>query len=344
MPPRPAHHYHPLVRSVAKALRQRCGVGQGASIVVACSGGADSVALLRALAMLAPRRKWQLSLIVAHVQHHLRDEAEDDARFVEQLADALKLPYARRDIRPAAMQGNLEANASELRYQALGNIAREHDAPFIATAHHVDDQLETLLMRILRGASVAGLRGIAWNKPLSTSDIKQKVSDTFVLVRPMLSVQQGDILGFLDQLDQPWREDATNADTSRTRAKLRHDVLPRLKELQPDAANKALELAEHFGDLHALVQDAVDKTLRSGGASCGVVLSRDDARAMNRAVLTEMLRRVLIDAGVPADRLSRHALRPAVHAAQDPVGGTRRFAFAKGVTLVITREAVAVGN
>lgn len=347
MPRPPTHHYHPLVRAVAKALRQRCGVVPGASIVVACSGGADSVALLRACSLLAGRRKWQLKLIVGHVQHHLREEAEDDAHFVEELAEQLSLPYARRDIAPGEMPGNLEANARALRYKALGEIAAEHAAATIATAHHADDQLETLLMRLLRGASVSGLRGIAWEQKTEQKKVSDTFSlfsltDTFSLIRPMLAIDQREILQFLDQLDQPWREDATNADTGRTRAKLRHDILPLLKQLQPDCTTRALELAEHFGDLHALVQQAADETLGDDDASPGVILSRKHARTMNRAVLTERLRQALLDAGVPADRLSRHALLPVILAAQDRTGGERSFGFANHVAIVITRASIAI--
>lgn len=325
-----------MVRELAKALRQRCGVSHGSAIVVACSGGADSVALLQGLALLAPRRKWQLTLTVAHVQHHLRDEAEEDATVVEALASELGLPFVRRDIHPADHKGNLEANARNQRYAALAEIADEVSASFVATAHHADDQLETLLMRLLRGSSVAGLRGIAWHKPLIESHPALR------LIRPMLGVDQADLLGLLHQLDQPWREDATNADTSRTRAKLRHEVLPLLRELQPDVAGKANELAEHFGDLYALVQSVVDQSPQSGGASGGFTLARDQARSMNRAVLAEVLRRALGDAGVPLDQLSRHALWPAIHAAQDTVGGTRSFTFSNGVTLTITRESISL--
>ncbi|MBX2852765.1 MAG: tRNA lysidine(34) synthetase TilS [Phycisphaeraceae bacterium] len=332
----PPTHYHPMVRSVARGLRQRCGVSAGASIVVACSGGADSVALLRALAMLAERRKWRLRLVVGHVQHHLRGEAEEDAAFVEALAQTLGLPFARRDIRPADLPGNLEANARRLRYAALGEIAQEHHAPFIATAHHADDQLETLLMRILRGTSVAGLRGIAWDKPLSA-----KTNGARRVIRPMLGVDQQDIAALLDQLAQPWREDATNDDTSRTRARLRHDVLPVLKDLQPDAPGKANDLIDHFREVHELVQHTADQT-QSQTTEPGVVLGRDLARTMNRAVLTEVLRRALISAGCNPGRLARQALRPAAEAAQDSVGGTRTLAFSNNTQLVITREHVTI--
>lgn len=338
--PGPPANYHPLVRSVARALRQRCHVTPGSSIVVACSGGADSVALLRALAMLATRRKWRLNLIVGHVQHHLREEAEDDAHFVETLARELGLPYARRDIRPAELPGNLEANARRLRYAALAEIAHEHNATTIATAHHAGDQLETMLMWMLRGSSVAGLRGIAWRKTVDTPGPATPLQ----IIRPMLGVGRDSNLALLDQLGQPYRHDSTNDDTTRTRANLRHDVLPLLKSLQPDAANKANQLADHFRDLYDLVQssaeEAIDELPVNDGS--GFVLSRQQARKMNRIVLIEVLRRALRSAGTDAGQLSRHTLLRAVDAAQDQVGGARLFGFGKSIQLEITRDHIAL--
>ena len=337
MPATPAN-YHPLVRSVARALRQRCSVTPGSSIVVACSGGADSVALLRVLAVLAGRRKWGLELIVGHAQHHLRDEAEGDAAFVEQLAQSLGLPYDRRDIDPAELPGNLEANARRLRYRALGEIASEHRAGYIATAHHADDQLETLLMRMLRGAGVAGLRGIAWHKTHQTTQ-----GGTIGLIRPMLGVDQDAITALLDELDQPFREDATNFDTDRTRARLRHEVLPVLKAIQSDAPHKAGELVEHFGDLYGLLRATAEvesELARRHGGS--FAYARSIARTTNRAVLGELLRIALIGEGVPAGRLTRNALLPVVAAAQDSAGGTRVFTFANDVQVTITREAISI--
>lgn len=338
--PKPPAHYHPLVRSIAKALRQRCMVTPGSAIVVACSGGADSVALLHALALLAGRRKWQLRLIVGHVQHHLRDEAEGDAAFVAQLTDEMGLPFARRDIRPGDRPGNVEANARELRYQALADIAREHAATFIATAHHADDQLETLLMRFLRGSSVAGLRGIAWHKPLS-NDCANGSDTSLCVIRPMLGVERQSALALLDQLGKTYRDDATNRDTTRTRSKLRHDVIPRLKSIQPDSAAKANAMADHFREVHTLIQDAANAATKAGETKgSGVVLYRARARAMNPLVLTELLRRALLDAGCGADRLTRQALRSAVVAAQDPVGSDRVLGFANGIALRITRDTI----
>lgn len=231
--------YSPLVRAVAHGLRRRCGVGEGDRLLIACSGGADSVALLRALHLLHDRRRWSLSLQVAHVHHHLRpdEQAGADAAFVQALAQRLKLPYHRRDITPADQPGNTEANARAQRYAALADIAAEADTPFVVTAHHADDQLETVLMALLRGTSAKGLRGIAWRRSLAA-----QVS----LIRPMLAATHGQALDLLNHLDQPWREDATNADRSRTRARLRHEVLPILREIRPSVAFKVVELTDRL--------------------------------------------------------------------------------------------------
>ncbi len=240
--------YHPLVRQVVHGLRRRCGVVEGAAIVVAVSGGADSVALLRALRLLSGRRGWRLTLHVAHVQHHLRamDEAEGDAAFVASLAEQLHLPYLRRDI--AVPPGNTESQARRLRYSALADIAAEAGAAFIATAHHADDHLETVLMRLLRGTTASGLRGIAWRRsmalPAAAQSPQTPPTRGLSLIRPMLGATHAQAVDFLQHLSQPWREDHTNADRSRTRARLRHDVLPVLRQLRPSVARKVLELSD----------------------------------------------------------------------------------------------------
>ncbi len=255
----------PLIKAVVRGLRHSCGVGDGAAVLVACSGGADSVALLRALHLLAGRRRWGLRLTVGHVQHHLRDDAEGDAVFVAALADTLNLPYLRADLDLSGHvngPGNVEAAARRARYAALRRLAREADARAVATAHHADDQLETLLMALLRGTTLRGLRGIAWQRPLhaappesapppeappspEASDHLSAAAHDIRLIRPMLAATHADALAFLHQLGQPWRDDPTNADRSRTRARLRHDVVPVLRDLRPTVARQALRLSDH---------------------------------------------------------------------------------------------------
>ncbi|MFN3167683.1 MAG: tRNA lysidine(34) synthetase TilS [Phycisphaeraceae bacterium] len=335
-PPPDSPNYHPLVRGVARALRRRCGVPAGATVIIACSGGADSVALVRAVALLAERRRWRLWPVVAHVQHHLRGEAaEADAAFVSQLAGQLGLGYERRDIRPSDEVGNLEASARRLRYQALAEVALARRAGFVATAHHADDQLETMLMRLIRGTGVRGLRGIAWRRRLRTGDERAKV----YAVRPMLEATREQVREFLDTLDQPWREDATNRDTTRTRARLRNDIVPLIKAIRADAPGKAVALGEQFRDLHQLVEQQVEAV--SQGDTLDAI-ARREARGLNKIVLTQWLRRALIHAGVEADRVPGHALRPVIDAVRDHVGGTRSFDFANGVRIEVDAEHLSV--
>ncbi|MEM6334879.1 MAG: tRNA lysidine(34) synthetase TilS, partial [Planctomycetota bacterium] len=163
--------YHPVTRAVAVALRRRLGwrklgVGEPARrAVVAVSGGADSVALLRVMHALSTRRGWATQLTVGHVQHHLRGDAgEADARWVEGLSAELCVRFEREDVRVGA--GNVEAAARAARYAALGAIARRVGAGEVMTAHTLTDQWETLLMRVSRGTGLGGLSGIAWRRGL----------------------------------------------------------------------------------------------------------------------------------------------------------------------------------
>lgn len=337
--PPPAHHR--LTRAVARGLRRRCGVEAGDRLLVAVSGGADSVALLRALAALAPRRRWRLELAVGHVHHHLRDEAADgDARFVETLAGELGLSYHRADLDPSAATGpgNVEAWARRSRYAALGELAGACGAGWVVTAHQADDQLETLLLRLVRGTHVRGLRGIAWRARLGSSGVR--------VIRPMLGVNRADVVDFLRSTGQPWREDHTNADVSRRRARLRRDVVPVLRELRGDAAAMAVRLSEHACDVQRLIDREVrrqrERLVRFDGDGGHASLPRDEARHLPRVALTGLLRELLREAGVPGDRLTRAALAPIVRAVRDRKGGERRFDLAGGARVVVSAGTIRV--
>ena len=198
----------------------------GMRLAVAVSGGADSVALLRTLVKAAPEIGFVLS--VAHVHHGIRTaDADADAEFVADLAAKFGLAFHRENVdAPEAAQKNhetLEEAARNLRYAWFGKLLASDVADGVATAHTLDDQAETVLYKFLRGAWTEGLSGI---HPVLAHP-------RGAILRPFLGVRRASIEAWLTIIGQPWREDATNADTSHTRNRLRHELLPALAAYNP---------------------------------------------------------------------------------------------------------------
>jgi tRNA(Ile)-lysidine synthase len=225
-----------LKEKVLKAIRELCLLHAGERIAVAVSGGADSVALLRLLLEL--RQELGVVLSVAHFHHQIRKaEADADGEFVAELARQFQLElHAGSGDVPAHARDHkvsLESAARELRHRWFRGLVQQGRADKIATAHTLDDQAETVLMRILRGTGVRGLAGIA-------PEQKEKH-----LVRPLLAVTRAEIEAYLNSLHQPWRTDSSNLDVSHTRNRVRHTLLPLLeKDFNPAIRQTLAELAE----------------------------------------------------------------------------------------------------
>jgi tRNA(Ile)-lysidine synthase len=194
--------------------------------------------------------------------------------------------------------------------------------------------LETLLMRLIRGASVTGLGGMAWRRRLRGAPA--------VLIRPMLGVDRRAAVGFLQDMGQPWREDPTNTDISRWRAKLRMQVLPVLRQLRPGAAIKACEAADHLRQVAALLRRAARRAARRHVRVEGAVarLDRGRARRMAPPLLGAVVRRVALEWGVAADALSARIVHRIVRAAGDSSGRLRQFELAGAVRVVVTDQDV----
>ncbi len=352
---------HPYAVAVASALSLQgpCAPSKRVSqprprrLLVAVSGGADSVALLRCLHWLSQRRGWSLHLIVGHVQHHLRPEAEIEAQFVRDLAASLGLMFERADLdlsisSRGERSSNLEARARVQRYQALHSMAIRHDCPEIVVAHHGDDQLETLLMRLLRGSSVRGLSGMPWRRRLRGTGGTSGVSGTsggVQLLRPALATTHAMAIELLQAMEQTWHEDASNRDTSRLRAALRARVLPVLREIEPSVAKRAAELSDHMRQVAAVLGDRVAAAQRAivhQSDAHTTDFSRSRARRLPAVVLTQLLQKLLRSAGVPADALSRATLSRLARAINDTTGGRRSFSLRSGVKVVVTRERVTI--
>lgn len=193
--------------------------------IVAFSGGADSTALSAILSLVDPKP------ILVHIEHDLRDpeQTKRDRDACERIADQLGCPFLDRAIRIKDQIGNDEANARHARYQALIKIAQQQGIAYLATGHHADDQLETMLMNISRGCGVRGLAGIHDSR--EEGGIK--------IIRPMLVITRDEAVSICNRLGLAYAHDHTNDDESMTRNAIRHQLLPAMRLLNPEFASRA---------------------------------------------------------------------------------------------------------
>lgn len=208
-----------LIESVLRTIRRHRMVPAGGRVVVAVSGGPDSVGLLHLLREAGPEGRFDI-VAVAHFNHQLRgEEADADEAFCRQLALRLELPFeaGRADVREAAARErrSIEDAARRLRYRFLEDVARRTGADAIAVGHTRDDQAETFLLRLLRGSGTRGLGGIRPSAGL--------------VVRPLIEVGRGDLLAWVEARGIPFRRDATNDDVRIPRNRVRHELLPYLE-------------------------------------------------------------------------------------------------------------------
>lgn len=204
-------------------------------LVIACSGGVDSLALVDSLARL--RRQLGLELIVAHFEHGIRGaESQSDALFVEKVARARKLAFfvGHADVpREAAARAlSIETAARKLRYEFLERIRCARAASYILTAHHADDQAETILMHLLRGSGAAGLTGM---RPISLATH---------IARPLLGMTKQELRDYCLARDLVWREDSTNEEIDCTRNRIRLGLLPTLKRYNPNIVARLNSMGE----------------------------------------------------------------------------------------------------
>ena len=218
-------------------------------VVVGLSGGADSVAMVLALKALGSR------LIAAHCNFCLRDEeSERDEAFVRQLCKEQDIPLemVRFDTKhEAAKRGwSIEMAARELRYDWFEALRKKNDAVCIAVAHHRDDSNETLLLNLLRGTGLRGLCGM----PLQ--------NNRYVL-RPLIMSSRSDVLDFLEVCGANYVEDSTNADTRFKRNKIRHEVLPMLRTINPSIDNTLQHTADHLREYFVFAENQLQQAIEA---------------------------------------------------------------------------------
>jgi tRNA(Ile)-lysidine synthase len=261
-----------LDRIAARRVQADHLIREGSAVLAAVSGGADSIALLHFLAAERTRTGHPASLSVGHVNHGLRgSDSDEDAAFVMRLSHRLGLPCfeetlpagALRPGRTAPPDAGVEASstsggtlapedaARRLRYEALGRLATRAGASVIATGHTADDQAETVLFRMARGAGPRGLAGMA---------SRAKVHGVRV-IRPLLDVSREQVLAYLARHGIPHREDASNANLGAARNYLRHEILPRLERLNPGIRGALLRQSDLFREVDGYLEAEARRVL-----------------------------------------------------------------------------------
>jgi tRNA(Ile)-lysidine synthase len=268
-----------LVSAVAAALA-RARVGADSSIVLGLSGGADSVALLHVLLELQPRFGFRLA--AAHLNHRLRAaEADRDEAFVRDQCGRLNVQLIVEHASGLDVTvGNLEERAREARRNFFERAADELGTDFIALAHQADDQAETVLMRILRGAGVTGLAAMAEHGPGR-------------IIRPMLQVSREEILDYVRDRNLEFVEDSSNASRSILRNRVRHELIPMIeREYAPAIARRLAELGGEMQGVDALVAELAERELDALTLASGV-LDVSRLAGVPEALINPLLRRFI---------------------------------------------------
>lgn len=275
----------PLLRRFNESVSKHTLLAEGARVVVGVSGGVDSVVLLHVL------RESGFDPVAAHVNYGLRGaESEADEALVRKLGTQWDMPV---HVHRATLEGSVQAAARDARYAFFGEVADAVGTPTVATAHHRDDQAETVLLNLFRGAGPVGLAGMPVRRPLAPGAGVE-------VIRPLLWASRDEIEAYAHEHRLEWREDASNQSSSYRRNVLRREMLPRLEAHFPGVAERIAHAAgllrEALDHGAALAPDGLLDTVADGERALRLDgLTRQPA-AVQRTLLLEALRRWAPDA------------------------------------------------
>ena len=282
-----------LLQHIDQVLRQDVGISPGSRLLVACSGGLDSTVLLHVLHELG------YNCHLVHAQFSLRDQdSEADEQAVRRMAEALGLPLTVCPIDLKLEQSpteSLQMAARRLRFEAFEEVRKQSGSEFIALAHHMDDQAETVVMRWMRGSGIEGLSGI---RPKSGSRL-----------HPMLGLRKSELRTWAQDRKISWREDRSNQEAIYQRNRVRQQLIPALEELEPSSVPLIAESAAHLQEAAALARIGQARLLKQISLPAPEGLKRISIKGLLRSGAATSLLRAWLD-GTGFDRLEqRNILR-----------------------------------
>src|SRR5579863_1148867 len=299
-----------LTRKFTEVLFQLCTIEQGETLIAAVSGGPDSVCLLDLLREQAA--KGLFHLVVAHLNHGLRPEAEDEAVFVRRLAERWGIPVVlgKIDLNAVCRRERLskQVAARQERYRFLEEVADERGARWIAMGHQADDQAETVMMRLLRGSGGHGLAGI----PIMREER---------FIRPLLPVTRTEILKHLQERKIPFVEDPSNTDRKYTRNRIRHELIPLLESYNPRIRQTLCREARILRDDDRFIEEALKKHLPTliCRFSEGLVLRLRELRVLHPALARRAVRFAIRESRGDLEGISERQIQSILSLAERPV-------------------------
>lgn len=238
-----------MIEQVRQILIEKCRVTKDAPIIVGVSGGADSLCLMTLLHNEGYR------LVVGHFDHQMRENSHQDAVFVSQVAARFGLEFisGQGDVPLHAHNQGMSAEeaARDLRYRFLFGLARQYHAQAVAVGHHADDQVETVLLHLIRGSGLGGLRGMSYRSMVRAFDAG------IPIIRPLLDVRREEIAEFCADRQLIPLEDATNNSVQYQRNRIRHELLPQLRTYNPSVDEAVLRLSRLAADDNDLIRQII---------------------------------------------------------------------------------------
>ena len=244
------------------------------TIIVATSGGPDSMCLLHLVCEL--KSKLNLKIIVAHVNHKLRKESEEEALFVKEVSEKYNLIYEYMEILEYN-DDNLENDARTKRYEFFNKLVEKYHANYLMTAHHGDDLMETILMRLTRGSSLKGYSGFK----------KEFAYENYTIVRPLITETKKDIQDYMDEHSYKYYIDESNFSENYTRNRYRMTVLPFLKKEDPLVHRKFLKFSEELTDVNNFIEKYVKELIDKISDEEGIKI--DELKKLDKFLLKKVV-------------------------------------------------------